>query len=32
VPLDPALAIGKRFGTLVSQGSEREPRPAAAAV
>ena len=32
VPLDPALAIGKRFGTLVSQGSENEPRPAAAAV
>ena len=23
VPLDPALAIGKRFGTLVTQGSEK---------
>jgi alpha-galactosidase len=32
VPLDPALAIGKRFGTLVSQGPEREPKPAGAAV
>jgi len=23
VPLDPALAIGKRFGTLVTQGREQ---------
>jgi alpha-galactosidase len=31
VPLDPALAIGKRFGTLLTQGSESKARPVEAA-
>lgn len=28
VPLDPALAIGKRFGTLIEQKTDAEPVPA----